>query len=263
MFQSPGDIAFTIGAVDVYYYGIIMACAIFAGIFIILGIKKRFFPEITSESIYDIAFMLIITGIIGARLYYVILDYRYFIENPSEICALRHGGISIHGAVLAGIAAGYLYVKKHKTSFLRYADLFVFGLTGGQILGRWGNFFNSEAFGLPCSLPWKLYIPYNSRPLEYRDYDFFHPAFLYESILNACIFFILYRILSGCKNRKDGVIFFSYLILYSLARILVESIRLDSVLNAGGIHIAHIASFVFLLAGVSGLYSLYGRKSAG
>ena len=154
---------------------------------------------------------------------------------------------------MGGIIAGIFYVKKHKINFFKYADLFVFGLVTGQIIGRWGNFFNSEAFGLPCDLPWKLYIPYNSRPIEYRNYEFFHPAFLYESLLNIGIFIILYFILTKCKTKKDGVIFFIYIILYSIARILVETIRTDSVLNIYGIHAAHIACVIYIIVASIGL----------
>ena len=260
MFQSPGEIALTIGSVDIHYYGIIMAFAIFTGIFVILELSKRFYPEISSDRILDISFLLIISGVLGARLYYVLLDYKYFLKFPFEIPAVWHGGISIQGAIIAGIIAGIFYVKKHNINFFRYADLFVFGLVTGQIIGRWGNFFNSEAFGLPTNLPWKLFIPYNNRPLIYRSEEFFHPAFLYESLLSACIFAVLFFILTKYKKRKDGFIFFVYIILYSLARILVEAIRTDSVLNINGIHIAHIASFIFILAAITGLIVLYKKN---
>ena len=260
MFQSPGEIAFTIGHLDIYYYGIIMAFAIFCGLLTILGIRKYFFPDILKDRIFDISFILIICGILGARLYYVLLDYKYFLKFPYEIPAVWHGGISIQGAIAAGIIAGIIYVKKHKINFFRYADLFIFGLVTGQIIGRWGNFFNSEAFGLPTNLPWKLFIPYSHRPLEFRSYEYFHPAFLYESLLNICIFVILYLLLTKLKTRKDGLIFFSYMILYSFARILVESIRTDSVLYIYGIPVAQIASILFILTGIIGFLYLNKQK---
>lgn len=260
MFKSPGDLAFSIGAVDVYFYGIIMSISIFLGILVILKLRDKFFQDISSDKIFDISFMLIISGIIGARLYYVILDYKYFIKYPLEIFAVWNGGISIQGAIIGGIIAGIFYVKKHKISFFRYADLFVMGLVFGQIIGRWGNFFNSEAFGLPTNLPWKLYIPYNNRPIEYRHYEFFHPAFLYESILNLFIFIILFLILKKYTSRQNGFIFYSYIILYSIARIIVETIRLDSILTINGLHIAHIASILFIFASCIGLLVLKKLK---
>lgn len=254
MFKSPGDIAFSISLLDIHWYGIIMSLSILFGIFIIILIKNKYYKEITTDSIIDLSFMLIIFGILGARIYYVILDFNYYILHPLEIPAIWKGGISIQGAILGGIIAGYIYTKKHNINFLKYADLFSFGLISGQCIGRWGNFFNSEAFGLPTNLPWKLYIPYAHRPIEYKSFEYFHPAFLYESILNLLILGILYLILIKCNKRQDGLIFYSYIILYSIARIAVEAIRIDSVLNINNIHIAHITAFLFIIFGLWGIH---------
>ncbi len=259
MFQSPGALALTIGTVDIYWYGIIMSLSILAGIFVVISVSKKYFKDISDDMVFDLSFELIIAGIIFARLYYVLMDYKYFIRFPYEIPAVWNGGISIQGAIIGGIIAGFIYVRRHNLSFLRLADLFSFGLVTGQILGRWGNFFNSEAFGLPCNLPWKLYIPYSFRPLEYKEYEYFHPTFLYESILNIFVLIIMFLMLSKIKERKDGIIFFSYIIMYSVVRFLIETIRLDSVLNIGQFHIAHIVSVLFVIAGIIGLLIL--RKS--
>ncbi len=260
MFQSPGDIAFTIGNIDIYWYGVLMSFAILFGLLVTCFVAKKYFKEISVDLIVDLSFCLIILGLVFARLYYVLLDYKYFIKYPAEIIAVWHGGISIQGAIIGGIIAGLLYVREFKLSFLRLADLFSFGLITGQIIGRWGNFFNSEAFGLPTELPWKLYIPFSSRPIEYKAFDFFHPTFLYESILNFFVLLILFFLLVKIKDRKNGIIFFSYLILYSIVRILVESLRIDSILNINGIHIAHIASIIFILTGVIGLLCIKKRR---
>ena len=263
MFKSPGHIAFSFSSIDIYWYGIIMSLSILAGLFVILYYRKKYFKDISADTICDITFLLIIFGIIFARLYYVILDYKYFLKNIWEIFAVWNGGISIHGAIFGGVLIGYLYAKDNKLNFLRYADLFSIGLTAGQVIGRWGNFFNSEAFGLPCNLPWKLYIPYSLRPLEYKNIEFFHPAFLYESILNFIVLIILIYILKkGGENRKNGVIFFSYIILYSIVRIAIESIRVDSVLNIYGFHIAHIVSIILIIIGVCGLFKILNQKTS-
>ena len=257
MFQSPGDIALTFGTVDIHWYGIVMSISILLGLLAIILLKKHFFKDITTDMICDISFLLIIWGIISARIYYVVLDYKYFINHPFEIFAIWNGGISIQGAIFGGIIVGLLYAKHNKINFLRYADLFSFGLVTGQIFGRWGNFFNSEAFGFPTDLPWKLYIPYKARPIEYKSYDYFHPAFLYESLLSILIFIILYLILIKAKNRKDGLIFYMYIILYSIARIFVESIRIDSILSFNNIHIAQIASLIFIFIATIVIILLY------
>ncbi len=260
MFKSPGSIAFSINGFDVHYYGFTLALAMFAGIMVILFIKNKYFKDISVDRICDISFMVIITGIFSSRLYYVIADYGYFLRHPFEIPAVWNGGLSIQGGIIGGVIMGLVYAKRTKINFLRYADLFAFGIVTGQAVGRWGNFFNSEAFGLPTNLPWKLFIPFASRPLEYRNYEFFHPAFLYESLLNLFIFLILFLVLRNYKNRKDGFIFFLYIILYSIARILVETIRIDSVLNIGIFHIAHITAGIFIASALTGIF-LINKKN--
>ena len=146
--------------------------------------------------------------------------------------------------------------------FFRYADLFCYGLITGQILGRWGNFFNSEAFGSPTNLPWKLFIPFEARPLEYKECEFFHPTFLYESIGNLIIFLILLFVIFKFKNIKNGTIFYTYIILYSFLRIFTEHIRIDSVLHVFGIPIAQITSILLIIFAIIGLYFLYVKDKS-
>ena len=109
---------------------------------------------------------------------------------PTEILAIRHGGISIHGAILGGLIGLFIFAKRHKISALKLCDISALGLVIAQAIGRWGNFFNSEAFGSPTEMAWKLYIPGQYRPIPYTNYEYFHPTFLYESILNILIFII-------------------------------------------------------------------------
>lgn len=261
MFQSPGEIAFTLANIDIHYYGICMSLSILCGLFVIFLVRNKYFKEISTDIICDLSFVLIICGLICARLYYVIVDYKYFINHPFEILALWNGGISIQGAIIGGVLAGLYYCKKHKLNFLQYADLFSFGIVTGQIIGRFGNFFNSEAFGFPTNLPWKLYIPYKARPIEYRMEEFFHPAFLYESILSIIILVILFCIINKLSPNKNGLVFCSYIMLYSVARVIVETIRIDSVLSFGNIHIAHITSVLFFILALLGFILIFKKKS--
>ena len=262
MFKSPGHIAFSFYSIDIHYYGIIMSFSILFALFIILLIRKKFFKDISVDSIFDISLLLIISGIIGARIYYVLFDYKYFLNHPTEIFAIWNGGISIHGAILGGVIVFYIYARKKHYDFLKYADLFVTGTIFAQAIGRWGNFFNSEAFGLPCSLPWKLYIPYPLRPVEYRSFEYFHPAFLYESILNFIIFLVLLLILYKYPERKNGILFFTYILLYSFVRICTETIRIDSVFNVSIFHIAHIISIILILFSCIGIYLTLKKKTS-
>lgn len=250
MFTAPSQILCTFFGVNIYYYGVLMALAISVGTLVADWIGTGFF-NLKKETIIDLAPYLIIFGIIGARLYYCILNYNFYLKFPTEILALRHGGISIHGALLGGFIGLVIYAYKHKESVLKLCDVTSVGLIIGQSIGRWGNFFNSEAFGYPTNLPWKLYIAPQYRPIPYQDKNFFHPAFLYESILDIIIFIILICIIKSNKIKKDGNIALIYLILYSLARIFVESFRLDSVCYLFGIPVA-----IFVSAGIIVLSTL-------
>ena len=237
MFTSPSPILFTLFGVNIYYYGVIMAIAISVGVLISDWIGCKYF-ELKKDTIIDLAPYLIIFGIIGARLYYCTLNYDFYLRFPTEIIALRHGGISIHGAILGGLIGLFIFAKRHKLSFRKLTDVTAIGLPLAQAIGRWGNFFNSEAFGAPTNLPWKLYIAPQYRPIPYQDYNYFHPTFLYESILDVIIFIILLCLVKSNKIKNNGNIALIYLILYSIVRILVESLRLDSTKFLFGMPIA-------------------------
>jgi phosphatidylglycerol:prolipoprotein diacylglycerol transferase len=117
MLKSPGDIAFQIGTFDIHWYGIIMSFSMLCALFVILFLRKKFFKDITTDNIFDLSFEVIISGIVFARLYYVLLDLDYFIQKPYEIVQIWNGGISIQGAIIGGIIAGYLYCKENKCNF--------------------------------------------------------------------------------------------------------------------------------------------------
>ena len=260
MFVSPGDIAFTIGPLSIYYYGLIMATALSIAVAVDVFITKKFYPNINSEIIYDIAPHIIIGGIIGARAYYCLLSFEYFAKNPLEIVQIWHGGISIHGAILGGLITGVLYSKRHNLPVLKICDIFAYGLVIGQAIGRWGNFFNSEAFGRPTENFLKLYIPIYKRPLDYMQFNYFHPTFLYESILDVCIFLILFFVVRKLAKNFDGIVFFSYLILYSIVRIALEHVRIDSVLNIYGFPVAQIMSALIILISLISMIAIYEKR---
>lgn len=246
MFQSPAEVAFNIFGFPVYYYGIILALAIFIGVYASYFLYKKFYGVEKASCIMDFAPYLIIIGIIGARLYYCLVNYSYYIVNPLEIFYIRQGGLSIHGVIIIGILTLFVFSKIYKMSFLKLIDVFLCGTALGQCIGRWGNFFNSEAFGTPTNLPWKLYIPISQRPAQYIQFDYFHPTFLYESILDLMIFLILLAIFKRC-SKHPGIIACVYLILYSFVRIFVEHFRIDSVLNLYGFPVAQLVSLVIIL----------------
>lgn len=249
MFTSPSQIICTLFGVNIYYYGVIMAIAITIGTLISDWAGTKYF-NLAKETIIDMAPYIIIFGILGARLYYCILNYDFYLRFPTEIIAIRHGGISIHGAMLGGLVGIWLFALRHKQSLIKLCDVSVIGLAIAQAVGRWGNFFNSEAFGGPTNLPWKLYIAPQYRPIPYQDYEYFHPAFLYESILDLFIFFILLYLVHSKKIKKEGNLTLIYLILYSIVRIFVESLRLDCVKYIFGLPVAIFVSIGIIVLSI-------------
>ncbi len=258
MFTSPSQILCSIFGVNIYYYGVIMALAICVGVLVSDYFGTKFF-NLKKETIIDLAPYLIIFGILGARLYYCVLNYEFYLRFPTEIIAIRHGGISIHGALIGGVIGLWIFAKRHKINPIKLCDVCAIGVSIAQAIGRWGNFFNSEAFGTPTNLPWKLYIAPQYRPIPYQDYQYFHPAFLYESILDIVIFIILMLLVKSNKLKKDGNLALIYLILYSIVRILVESFRIDSVRYVLGMPVAIFVSIGIIIISVALLVINYKR----
>lgn len=249
---TPPAIAFNLFGIPIYMYGIIMAVAIFTAIVTAnsyFNKTNKYYKDLILEnSIY-----IIFSGILGARLYYCLLNYGYYLTKPLEILDIRQGGLSIHGAILGGILCLILVSKKTKVSVLKYLDAISVATLLGQAIGRWGNYFNSEAYGLPVkSQTWGVLIPESRRLTEYAQYSLYHPTFLYESVLDIIAFGILSYLYFKFSKFK-GFAFFSYLIIYSLIRFFVEQIRLDSALNVGSVPIAEIVSIVLFVVGLIGL----------
>lgn len=256
MFKAPDITAIHFGNFEIKFYGILILCALVAGfgaIYLICKNCDEHRAKIDKGFLLDLFPIVVLGGIFGARLYYVLLNWEFYFSHWSEIFAIWHGGISIHGALLGGILAGVIYCKRHKKAILPYADVFSYGLVLGQAIGRWGNFFNSEAFGTPTNLPWKLFIAERFRPNEFYGSEFFHPAFLYESICDLVIFLVLFFVVRKMAKERSGIVFFGYLIMYSTARFFIEMLRTDSVLNISNIPIAQIVSTLVVIVGGLGL----------
>jgi phosphatidylglycerol:prolipoprotein diacylglycerol transferase len=260
-FQSPGPILFELGPLTIRWYGLLIASAVLIGVMLSQSLAKR--RRINPDLIGDLAIWLVIAAIPCARLYYVIFQWQDYAQHPADIVAIWKGGIAIHGAILGGTLATLLFARFHKISVWQLADVIVPALALGQAIGRWGNFFNSEAFGRPTNLPWKLYIPPSSRPIEYLDYEYFHPTFLYESLWNLLVFgLLIFLFFWGWRHRdrfKVGTLSLVYLIAYSIGRFWVEGLRTDS-LMLGPLRMAQVISIVLIVVGVAGLLWLYGLR---
>lgn len=257
-FASPGPMLFEWGSIAVRWYGFLIASAVLMGVTLSQYLAKR--RQVDPELLADLAIWLVLAAIPAARIYYVVFQWPQYQNNPGDILAIWKGGIAIHGAILGGTIAALIFAKLKKVSIWQLADLVVPSLALGQAIGRWGNFFNSEAFGRPTDLPWKLYIPLANRPLDYASFEYFHPTFLYESLWNLLVFslllFIFFRSLKLNSPIKIGTLTLFYLIAYSIGRFFVEGLRTDS-LMAGQLRTAQIVSLILIGLGTFGLVWLY------
>ncbi|MDU2687001.1 MAG: prolipoprotein diacylglyceryl transferase [Paeniclostridium sordellii] len=228
-------VAFTIFGIDVMWYGILMAIGMILGTLIALKEAKR--VGIKEDNILDLAIIAIPVGLICARLYYVIFNWGYYASNPSQVFNFRGGGMAIHGALIGGVLAGYLFSRYKKINFFKLADTVIIGMPLAQAIGRWGNFINKEAHGGPTNLPWGIMV----------DGVKVHPTFLYESIWDFGIFVFLWMFRK--KKSYEGQIIVLYAILYSLGRFFIEGLRTDS-LMIGPLRMAQVISLVGVIGGL-------------
>lgn len=257
IFTSPGPEMVQIGPFAIRWYGFLIAIAIVLGLQLSQYLAK--FRQLKPEIIADLTIWLVIGAIPFARLYYVLFQWQYYSQNLDQVLAIWQGGIAIHGAILGGILAAIIFGYLNKISFWQLADLVAPALILGQAIGRWGNFFNSEAFGDPTNLPWKLFIPPAQRPSIYINSAYFHPTFLYESLWNVMVFGILLTLFFRYPRAKRGTIFLVYALAYSLGRLWIEGLRTDS-LMLGPLRIAQVVSLIGISLGLLGLGWLYFVK---
>jgi phosphatidylglycerol:prolipoprotein diacylglycerol transferase len=213
------------------------------------------------DDLLKAAEIALIGGLIGARFYYVLFNLDYYQTQPWwRTFAVWEGGLAIHGGLIAGLLTGGAYVWAKGLPLLTYLDIVAPPLILAQAIGRWGNFFNEEAFGRPTDLPWKLFISEPRRPPAYVDNQFFHPTFIYESLWNAGCFLILYFVLRRRLERAPGALFLAYLGLYSLGRFWVEGLRTDS-LMLGSLRVAQLVSVGAVVVAAVGIPLLLRRRA--
>jgi phosphatidylglycerol:prolipoprotein diacylglycerol transferase len=204
------------------------------------------------DFVLDAAPWIVLASILGARIYYVLLRASYFVERPTDALNVRLGGLSFHGALIAGILAFALFCWRNRQPFVQWTDVAVPGVALAQAIGRWGNWANQEAFGTPTNLPWGLQIDPAHRPPGFETFSAFHPTFLYESIFNllnaAVLTWIALRI-PGSTMIRPGDTLALYLVNYGVARFLIERVRTDS-LFIGPLPAAYWLSWALVLAGL-------------
>ena len=256
--NNPSRVAFTLFGRDVYWYGVLMALGILIGVWLTLREGKR--KKLTEDDILDMCLVIIPSGVVGARLYYVIFEWASYASNPIRALYIWEGGLAIYGAVIGGLIGMFIYSRVKKIRFLKLADCIAPGLVLAQAIGRWGNFFNQEAFGLPINngelmwFPFAVYIEgyhtFNGQPCS----NPYHMAtFFYESVWCLIVFIILWSCRRKFKHDGDAIL--SYAALYGLERMFVERLRGDSLYIikpggaiAAGIRVSEMLSFILVVA---------------
>lgn len=266
-------VAFSMFGRDVAWYGLLitigMVLAVLYGNYI--GVKRE---NLKSDDIMDLAFIIIIFGVLGARLYYILFKLDQYIvtsgtffENLKDtlynMVAVWNGGLAIYGGIIAGLITAFLFAKKRKIKFIKFFDLLAPTVMIGQIIGRWGNFINMEAYGSETDLPWRmgLLISYDKTGPEtgiWNYESYVHPTFLYESLWNL-VGFILLNILYR-KKKFDGQMFASYLVWYGFGRMLIEGLRTDS-LMCGPFRVSQLVGLASCILGI--IIFIINRKKMG
>jgi phosphatidylglycerol---prolipoprotein diacylglyceryl transferase len=226
----------------IFYYGIILMTGALAGAWLAARevARRGHDPEV----VWDLLIWLVIGGVIGARLWHVFtpspslvaqgVDTVYYLTHPLDLINLRKGGLGIPGAVIGGAIALYFFARQHKLSFVEWTDIAAPSLALGQAIGRWGNYFNQELYGAPTNLPWKIFIDPGHRLAAFKDAEYYHPLFLYESLWNLANMFLLIWVSRRFKAvLKTGDVFLVYLVLYPVGRFLLDFLRLDASMLGG------------------------------
>lgn len=238
-------VACTVLGKDIYWYGIIICAGFILAALYVSSRTKEF--SITSDNLMDCLIICVPLGIICARIYYVVFEWSYYAEHPSEIIAIWKGGIAIYGGIIGTLIGLFVYSRVKKLSFASLCDLAAFGLLIGQCIGRWGNFVNGEAHGGPTILPWGMTIDGGSMV---------HPTFFYESLWNL-IGFILLHFYSK-KRKFKGEMALLYVAWYGAGRAWIEGLRTDS-LYIGPVRVSQLLAVISCLAAIAVLVRQYRR----
>lgn len=270
-FTSPGPVLVQLGPFSLRWYGLLIATAVLLGLLLAMRLGRQ--RGVDPALIADLLPLLVLGAVIGARTYYVVLEWNRQFKGSGllDLIAVWRGGIAIHGALIGGTLVTILFCRWRKQRFWPLLDVLMPAVALGQAIGRWGNFFNSEAFGLPTQLPWALTIPPGSRPELFLDRSTFHPTFLYESIWNlgvcALLLLLIRQASRGRITLPDGALSCVYLMAYSSGRVWIEALRIDPLclvgvppFCTGGLRMAQLMSLLLIALGGLGLWWLLGRR---
>ncbi len=255
---------FTIGNIGIRWYSVLILIGIVIAYVLAHGESKKF--NLPKGFLSDLAFWVILIGIIGARIWYVIFNFGLYKNDLLEIFAVWHGGLAIHGGLIGGLVALIVYCKKSGVSILRMTDIVVPSILIAQAIGRWGNFFNSEAHGpvtTLSNLQHLRFIPgFVIRGMNINGI-YYHPTFYYESLWCLLGFIIILLIRRFYKFLKKGQLTCFYLMWYGVGRFFIESLRTDS-LMIGSFKVAQLVSCLFILVGFCGfIYLCFNKLNKG
>ena len=232
--------SFSLFGRDIYLYGVMVALAFLVGILLCARYAPKF--GISTENFYDLVLWVIPLSILGARLYFVIFQADYYLAHPAEILAVWEGGLAIYGGLIAGFLTTFVYCRYKKISFPAMLDVLSFGVLPGQAIGRWGNFFNREAFGAETDVFCRMGLTAPDGSTIYV-----HPTFLYESLWNLCGLVVLILFARSGKRRYDGQCILLYFLWYGLGRSWIEGLRTDSLyLGSTGIRVSQLLSVILV-----------------
>lgn len=239
-------VAFQLFGWNIYWYGLILAAGLAAGTAVVLRLARK--VDLSPDVIYDFLLWAIPLSILGARTYYVATSWSEYRTHPLSALYLWEGGIAIYGAVIASVLTLLIFCKRKKIPPYQMLDCCCVGLILGQAIGRWGNFFNAEAYGSATSLPWRMSLTAGGRIMEV------HPTFLYESCWDLLVFGLLLFLFLR-KRTFPGKVFWNYLLWYGAGRFFIEGLRTDS-LYVGPFRISQIVAVLSAAAAVFMLYRL-------
>ena len=246
-----GDpVAIAFGPIEIRWYALFIVMGISLAVWLAMWLANQ--RGMNGEAILDIAPIVVLAAIVGARLYYVILEWDRYQSDLGGAINIREGGLTIHGAIVAGVFTAWLLLRRQQGSVWQWFDCLVPALALGQAIGRWGNWANQEAFGTPTSLPWAVTIDPARRPDGYEQFSTFHPTFLYESILSlllctAFTWLVLHQ--ERFAWFRSGMAFGLYFLAYGVVRLILERIRTDS-LYIGPLPAAYWLSFAMIAFGI-------------
>ena len=232
--------SFSLFGRDIYLYGVMVALAFLVGILLCARFAPKF--GISTENFYDLVLWVIPLSILGARLYFVIFQADYYLSHPAEILAVWEGGLAIYGGLIAGFLTTFVFCRCKKLSFPAMLDVLSFGVLPGQAIGRWGNFFNREAFGAETDVFCRMGLTAPDGSTIYV-----HPTFLYESLWNLCGLVLLILFARSGKRRYGGQCILLYFLWYGLGRSWIEGLRTDSLyLGSTGIRVSQLLSIILV-----------------